>query len=360
MEQTANQKIITKQITGLNGLRGIAVLGVAGYHLFPHTVTGGFLGVNLFMVLSGYLMAVTSRREQTQTGFRVSSFYRKRVCRIYPALILTIFATAFCAFFLAPDVLRGIRGEVFSIVAGSNNWWQIIQNASYFTRIASTSPFVHLWSLAIEMQFYLIWPILFLLYMMLKRIGQNAALLFYLFALVSVLEMALLFRNGEDPTRIYYGTDTRISALLIGSALGLTDSKGEKRNRQPYRDHIKLFLFSLTLTGVILLYFLADGQSEFTYRAGFTFFTLMSAMLIAICADRKLPYGRWLDCPPLAWLGKRSYEIYLVQYPVIFFFHRSGPTASVLCNTLLAIALILLIAQWIHCVPLFIMNDREI
>lgn len=145
-----------QKIPGLDGLRGIAILGVIGYHLAPGIFPGGFLGVNLFFVLSGYLMAVTSRRAQAGEGFHVLAFYRRRAVRIYPALALCVCGTLCTAWLLTPDVLTGIRAEVVSILTGTNNWWQIAQNASYFTKITGTSPFTHLWSLAIEMQFYLI------------------------------------------------------------------------------------------------------------------------------------------------------------------------------------------------------------
>lgn len=175
MARQTKNSVSARQIAGLDGLRGIAILGVMGYHLMPHTLPGGFLGVNLFFVLSGYLMAITSIRTQAQSGFRVGKFYWKRIVRIYPALVLAVCSTVFMAQFFAPDSLPGVRREVLSIFSGSNNWWQMNQNASYFTRITGASPFTHLWSLAIEMQFYILWPVLFLGYTTLnhyKRWGQ--------------------------------------------------------------------------------------------------------------------------------------------------------------------------------------------
>lgn len=221
MERKTKSRISARQIDGLNGLRGIAVIGVIGYHLIPHILPGGFLGVNLFFVLSGYLIAITSIRTQTQSDFRIGKFYWKRIVRIYPALILSVCTTLFMAQFFAPDILQGVRHEVLNIFIASNNWWQITQNASYFTRITGTSPFTHLWSLAIEMQFYILWPILFLGYMVLNRYKRGGVGLFIVLIFVSLIAMLIQIQSEGDLSRVYYGTDTRIFALLIGGLLGL-------------------------------------------------------------------------------------------------------------------------------------------
>lgn len=346
MGRRINSRISAKQIAGLDGLRGIAILGVIGYHLAPHTVLGGFLGVNLFFVLSGYLMAVTSRKAQAHSNFRVGKFYWKRIVRIYPALILTVCATLFAAQFLAPDILQGIRPEVLSIFNASNNWWQISRNASYFTRITGTSPFTHLWSLAIEMQFYLLWPFLFLGYTAFNRRKGLGAFFFILLILASALAMLLLLKPNGDHSRVYYGTDTRIFALLVGGLLGLRPKQPRSRRRRNII--MQVVIFVLLLTGFLWLYFIADGQKVQTYWLVLVPSALIASGLISLCADKSLPFGRWIDCPPLRWLGKHSYELYLVQYPVIFFVCRQSPTTSELWNTLIAIVLILLIAQWLQ------------
>lgn len=183
------------QIVGLDGLRAVAIIGVVLYHMFPYIATGGFLGVSLFFVLSGYLMAVISRTAWRHGKFHLISFYQKRILRIYPPLILMLCATAFFLLLLAPFSLRGIRSEILSILSGGNNWWQIAQNASYFTKITSTSPLTHIWSLAIEMQYYLIWSFLFLLCMVVKHKKGilGAVLLLAVLTLCSTLEMVLLY-----------------------------------------------------------------------------------------------------------------------------------------------------------------------
>ena len=134
-------------IHGLDGLRAIAIIGVVLYHLFPDTIQGGFLGVSLFLVISGFLMMIVCERAWQKNEFSVLSFYKKRLKRIYPALFIVVLSTACFLTLFLPDELRGIRQEVLSIFGGYNNWWQISQNASYFTRLENSSAFTHLWSL---------------------------------------------------------------------------------------------------------------------------------------------------------------------------------------------------------------------
>lgn len=357
MEHQTKSNFSARQIAGLDGLRGIAIIGVIGYHLMPHILPGGFLGVNLFFVLSGYLMAITSIRTQAQSDFRVGKFYWKRIVRIYPALILTVCATLFIAKFFAPDSLQGVWYEVLSIFSANNNWWQIKQNASYFTRITGTSPFTHLWFLAIEMQFYILWPVLFLGYTALNHYKRWGAGLFIALIFASVLTLLIQIQRKGDISQLYYATDTRIFALLMGGLLGLCQKQIRKKrmgNRLLWA--VEFFLF---MVAFLWLYFAADGQSVLTYWVILVPSALIAAGLINLCADKKLPFGRWLDCLPLRWLGKRSYELYLIQYPIIFFINRRPPTSSEIWNILITIGLILLVAQWIHQVIVLLQTKKR-
>lgn len=168
-----------KHIAGLDGLRGIATAAVVLYHMFPQYVKGGFLGVSLFFVLSGYLMAVTSERMAKNEGFDIFSFFMKRILKIYPALITVVGLTVVILKVVIKIPLNDILGEILSIVGGYNNWWQISRNTSYFTKVNGMSGLIHLWSLAVEMQFYVIWPVLFLLYRTIsKKVGRMTGIQF--------------------------------------------------------------------------------------------------------------------------------------------------------------------------------------
>ena len=216
-------------IYGLDGLRAIAIIGVTLFHMFPDTFQGGYLGTSLFFVLSGYLLAVTTDRRAEKGEFRVLSYYGKRLKRIYPALLLVLLITVGVYYIIDRGALGGIRPELLSVVGGYDNWWQIAQNADYFTKIANASPFTHLWFLSIEIQFYLIWPlIVMVVYRLLSRKrGSNAGLYFMLIVTaISAIASVLMFTPGTDVTRIYYGTDTRLYALTFGVCLGLADCRG--------------------------------------------------------------------------------------------------------------------------------------
>lgn len=346
MKQQFDHSPKKQKIPGLDGLRGIAIFGVIGYHLAPGIFPGGFLGVNLFFVLSGYLMAVTSRRAQAGEGFHTLAFYRRRAARIYPALALCVCGTLCAAWLLTPDVLAGIRGEVISILTGTNNWWQIAQNASYFTKITGTSPFTHLWSLAIEMQFYLIWPLLFWGYTVLERQPEAGPIGWSLLIAASVLSLFLNFQPGEDPSRVYYGSDTRCFALLIGGLIGLRHRPRHKRVGK--RAGLCAFAFLTFLAIQFLLYLIADGERPETYWLLLFPTAWIGAALIDLCADRRFSFGRLLDVPLLSWVGKRSYELYLIQYPILFFVQRTQPLKSQAGNSILALLLILFIGNWMY------------
>lgn len=158
------------RISGLDGLRTLAITGVTLFHMFPHTIRGGWLGVSLFFVLTGCLLAYTSEKSRISHSFSLRSYIWKRIKRIYPSLLIMILLTVGIYSILAPDVIKAIRMEVVSVVLGYNNWWQISENADYFTRMANQSPFTHLWFLGIELQYYLLWPLLFGLYVAVSRV----------------------------------------------------------------------------------------------------------------------------------------------------------------------------------------------
>ena len=336
-----------KRIPGLDGLRAIAILAIVLYHMFPDTMRGGYLGVSLFFVLSGYLLAVTCMRASELRSFSVVRFYRKRIRRIYPALIVVVGVTLFLLWQFYPASLRGLRGEVLSILLGYNNWRQIALNMSYFTRIANSSPFTHLWSTAIELQYYLVWPLLFVIASWLeKRHHGVGALLLFVLAMASITEMGGIYLPGGDPSRVYFGTDTRVHALLLGSALGLLrlDEAGE----DGVPESTGWLLFGLCIPLIVVLFVMVDGEEPAAYQGLIAASALAFTLLIGLVADPKLPFGKWLDWGPLAWLGKISYELYLIMYPTIYFIERWRPVDSAALRALIEAAVMVLLAMLLH------------
>ena len=211
-----------QRISGLDALRTLAITGVTFFHMFPDTIRGGYLGVSLFFVLTGYLLAYTSETDWLAGKFGIFRYYGKRIKRIYPSLLIVLLTTIGIYDLLVPKVIAAIRPEVLSILLGYNNWWQISQNADYFTRLTNTSPFTHLWFLGIELQYYLVWPLLFLVYTWIYRLfGKTAGIaLMALTGIATAALMPMMYQPDMDVTRLYYGTDTRIYALLFGAAMG--------------------------------------------------------------------------------------------------------------------------------------------
>lgn len=308
---------LTQKRKGLDALRGIGMTGIVLYHLFPSAVPGGFLGVPLFFVLSGYLMFVTSEHGWEKGDFHIGSYYKKRIKKILPPLFTMVMAVCCYLTLTQSSLLIGLRNEIFSIFLGYGNWWQIWHSASYFSRLALASPFTHLWFLAVEIQFYILWPFLFLLYQKCCRVfgGRKMCFLFFLLALLSAARMFMLYTPGDDPSRVYYGTDTMAFPLFIGIFLGAA--------RQQYRalctTHRKnaCAMFAIFLLTVCALFVTVDGQNPFLYRGGMFLVSLFFALLVNMIENREDTEESLPRPSLLSLLGKKSYGIYLWHYPLI-------------------------------------------
>ena len=336
------------RIEGLDGLRTLAIVGVTLFHMFPEAVPGGYMGVSLFFVLSGYLLAYTCSRQLAQGSFSVAGYFWRRIKRIYPSLLLVLLVSTGAYYLLVPDVVAAVRPEVVSVLLGYNNWWQIAQNADYFTRLINTSPFTHLWFMGIELQYYLLWPVLFFFYAVLQSFfGTRAALLFMAFlGLASACVMPLSYVPGDDVTRLYYGTDMRIYALLFGAVMGLQRAEaGPHVMKSELLRKISCAAFVGMLAITVIAYFTLDGQNPLVYQGGMLAMTLLFCLLLRLTEDRGLPFGALLDMQGFRWIGKRSYGIFLWQYPVILLFSCMG-WDKMHGWYFLEIALILLLAVW--------------
>lgn len=312
-------------ITGLDGLRGLAIIFVVLYHLFPLEFKGGFIGVPLFFVLSGYLMAVLSEERWKKKQFKVAAFYKSRFRRIYPPLIFFVGVVCFLQWVFVSNGLDGKQMEVGSILLGYNNQWQIAQNTSYFDRVAQASPFIHMWSLAIEIQFYLVWPLFYIGYKALQRTKYTQYV--YLFplglAVLSMLSMTLGYRPDTDVTAIYYSTFTRISAVLFGAWLGLIREQPISRKIPLLKKTYATVCFGVISVLILWCVLYLDGQNGLTYYFGLSFVTVLLGSFLWLVVHPRYAFGKLLDNPVFVWFGTRSYELYLWHYAVLFFFHMN-------------------------------------
>ncbi len=323
---------------GLDGVRALAVLAVVLYHLGTtggwRSTPGGFLGVDVFFVLSGYLITgllVAEHRRQGRIG--LGRFYLRRARRLLPALYLLL-AAVVAVGTLLPAQAHRLRGDVPAALAYVTNWWLIWQDRSYFGN-GSTPPLLdHLWSLAVEEQFYLLWPVALIGLLALGRGRTWPALVAASAGVIgSTVAMALLYSPWQDTGRVYFGTDTRAAALLVGAALALAPIP---------RD----FFAIGGLVGLVALVasalWLPAGTPEL-YRAGFLGVALASAMLVGAAAHPSLPLARVLGLAPLRFIGLRSYAIYLWHWPVLVLL---GP--KLLAEPMLSVARVAIVLLLAH------------
>ncbi|MFQ9322075.1 MAG: acyltransferase family protein [Enterococcus durans] len=339
----------SRYITGFDGIRSLAVVGVILYHLLPTSMKGGYLGVPIFFVVSGYLITDLLRQEWEQNGkINIWQFYVRRMKRLYPGLaFLLITASAYITLFQR-GLLNNLRGVVVSSLLYVNNWWQISNGLSYFDRFANESPFTHIWSLAVEAQNYLIWPVIFVLLMVFVR---KRKWIFYTVLGTSVLSailMMILYTPGGDPTRVYYGTDTRLFSIWMGSALAFVwPSTRLKKNIPKQAKRILNLAGLISLLALILFFFFLDDHYSFVYYGGMFLVSIFCVILVAVTAHPGASLDRWLTNPVFTWIGKRSYGIYLYQFPVMIFYEAkvSDIADHVLIHTVIEISLILIISE---------------
>lgn len=311
-----------RYIAGLDGLRALAVLAVIAYHLNFGWASGGLLGVGVFFVLSGYLITDILATQWKKHGeLDLKDFWIRRARRLLPAMLLML-AVAVC-WTIATDrsQLPSLRSDSLAAVFYISNWWLIFHQVSYFESFGPPSPLGHLWSLAVEEQFYLLWPLLLALgFRYVPRHGK-LALFTLIGAAISAIAMALLFEPGIDPSRVYYGTDTRSFALLIGAALALIwpSAKLSSEKTSPKARLTLDIIGGVSLLAVLLMIAFTNEYDEFLYRGGMVVLSVATALLVAALAHPACRLSKVLGCKPLRWLGVRSYGIYLWHYPVIVF-----------------------------------------
>ncbi len=324
MEDNMNSK--KRYMPGLDGLRALSVLAVIAYHLNMKWAQGGLIGVAIFFVISGYLITDQILIQKQRYGrLDLKDFWIRRARRLLPAMFCMLLFVAIWLLLLDPDRLNHLQGDYLSSLFYVNNWWLIFHQVSYFESFGPPSPIGHLWSLSIEEQFYLIWPLLLLLT---HRRGKLFVMILAA-AVASALAMAFLYVPGSDPSRVYYGTDTRMFGLLIGAALAVVWPSHKLNAAVSKASRFSMDIIgSISLIALIVMMHLMNEYDASLYRGGFLGLSVLTAIVIAVLAHPASLLAKVLGLRPLKWIGVRSYSLYIWHYPVIILTNPSNQAVT--------------------------------
>ncbi|MCE5473848.1 acetyltransferase [Staphylococcus pseudintermedius] len=321
--QRDRKPINPRYMPGLDGVRAVAVIAIIIYHLNPQWLSGGFLGVDTFFVISGYLITSLLLTEYHNTGkIELMSFWLRRVKRLIPAVLFLVMGVIVLSLIFMPTEIQKVRADSIAAIFYVSNWWYIMQNVDYFEQFA-VQPLKHLWSLAIEEQFYLVFPIVLLSLLSFIRRLKSIRIIFLILLVISMIAMMVLYVPNENVARVYFGTDTRIQTLLMGVLLALVWPPFQlkaKVNRQ-----MPTMIDTAGVVGLAILFICFKFVSEtnsILYYGGFFLISTVTLLVIASSVHPSGYFAKFLGNKVFTFIGSRSYSLYLWHYPIIVLIHH--------------------------------------
>ena len=335
----------TRKIAALDGLRVLAIAAIVVYHANPSWLPGGYLGVSVFFVLTGYLTTLSLEREIGRTGrLDYPRFLLRRVGRLLPTMLAVVGITVVLCAVFSPALLPKVKTDAVPALLFFENLFYIFRNVSYFAAAGLPSPLTHFWFLGVTMQFYVVWPLVLLALSKLVRKRGHACAVVGALVLASAVAMAVLYDPMADTARIYYGPDTRAFELLTGALcalltrgrgwrVSLPAGPGHERTPGEKPRPLPGWIYDVcglaSLAGILAMMLVLNGYSDFAYRGGMLLASVLTAVFVGVVSQpRQGLLAKVVGWTPLAAAGKRGFAVYLWHYPLLLVMNPATRTTE--------------------------------